>query len=98
MALERKAKAREHKYLDWIRSQECCVCGGESEAHHVKIKGLHLGGMGMKGPHLFSIPLCHTHHMSFHRDPKEWENLHGTQTFYLLKTLAVAEMAGLIRY
>lgn len=86
------------KYLDWIREQPCCVCGQQAEAHHVKIRGLHLGGMGMKGPDLFSISLCHHHHMAFHQDPKEWESLHGGQTFYLLKTLALAEKAGVIRY
>jgi hypothetical protein len=61
MQFPKPIKYRSEKYLAWIRTQPCLVCGGNSEACHVrKLKGG--AGTGTK-PHDFcAIPLCRNHH------------------------------------
>jgi hypothetical protein len=50
--------ARDKKYLAWIRTLPCAVCGkpGPSEAAHQRI--LQGGGIGLKPSDYESIPLC----------------------------------------
>ena len=50
---------RNRKYLAFVRSQPCCVCGSTRgvEAAHT---GPH--GLGQKSPDSSCIPLCRTHH------------------------------------
>ena len=60
--------ARHPKYLAWIRTQPCVVCGARRgiEASHT---GPH--GLGQKSPDTSAIPLCVRHHRtgndSYHR-------------------------------
>ena len=51
--------ARNPKYLAWIRTHPCVVCGGSRgiEASHT---GPH--GLGQKSPDSSAIPLCAKHH------------------------------------
>lgn len=62
---------RSEKYLKFVRSLPCCVCGNplEVEAHHTVC-----GGKGLKGPDTYAIPLCPLHH-------REHDSL-GKKTFY----------------
>lgn len=50
---------RNLRYLAWIRTQPCVVCGSRwgIEASHT---GPH--GLGQKSSDLSAIPLCHKHH------------------------------------
>jgi hypothetical protein len=71
--------ARNLKYLAWIRTQPCLVCGkaGGIEAAHT---GPH--GMGQKSPDTSAIPLCARHHRtgsdSYHKlGPRAFERQHG---------------------
>jgi hypothetical protein len=48
---------RDGRYLDWIRSLPCLVCGRPAEAHHT---GPH--GLGKKADDSTAIPLCTEHH------------------------------------
>jgi hypothetical protein len=59
---------RNSRYLAWIRTQPCVVCGATCgiEAAHT---GPH--GLGQKSPDSSAIPLCYKHHRtgkdSYHR-------------------------------
>lgn len=74
------------KYLQWVKSQPCCVCGATADdAHH--IIGYGQGGIGTKSHDLFTIPLCRVHHRNLHDDQKGWEIEHGSQIVLLFKFL-----------
>ncbi|MCW2255115.1 hypothetical protein M2263_001206 [Providencia alcalifaciens] len=74
------------KYLQWVKSQPCCVCNAiADDAHHIIGHGQ--GGIGTKAHDLFTIPLCRIHHSELHKDPKEWEREHGSQIVFLFKFL-----------
>lgn len=69
---------RSWRYLAWIRTQPCCVCGSRRgiEASHT---GPH--GLGQKSPDSSAIPLCRRHHRtgkdSYHRlGPRRFSEVH----------------------
>lgn len=66
------------QWLQWVKTQPCCVCGQQADDPH-HIIGHGMGGMGTKAHDLFTIPLCRIHHDELHRDPKQWEATHGNQ-------------------
>ncbi|WP_273827083.1 DUF968 domain-containing protein [Providencia rettgeri] len=73
-------------YLQWVKSQPCCVCNSIAhEAHHLIGHGQ--GGMGTKAHDLFTIPLCRIHHSELHKDPNGWEREHGSQLIFLIRFL-----------
>lgn len=73
-------------YLQWVKSQPCCVCNSIAhEAHHLIGHGQ--GGMGTKAHDLFTIPLCRIHHSELHKDPNGWERGHGSQLIFLIRFL-----------
>ena len=70
---------RNPRYLAWIRTQPCCVCGSKRaiEASHT---GPH--GIGQKSPDPSAIPLCAKHHRlgneSYHRlGPRKFSEKHN---------------------
>jgi hypothetical protein len=70
---------RNPRYLVWIRTQPCCVCGSRKgiEASHT---GPH--GIGQKSPDTSAIPLCAKHHRtgndSYHRlGPSKFSEKHN---------------------
>ena len=79
MSKPRKARpVRNPKYLEWIRTLPCLVCGARRgiEASHT---GPH--GLGQKSPDTSAIPLCITHHRtgkdSYHKlGPRKSAELH----------------------
>jgi hypothetical protein len=68
-----KAKAwRSKKYLAWVKTLPCCICGAPADdAHHIIGVG-HYGGMGTKAPDSLTMPVCRGHHGEIHRDPNLW--------------------------
>jgi hypothetical protein len=69
---------RNPKYLAWIRTQSCLVCGSRRwvEAAHT---GPH--GLGQKSPDTSAVPLCARHHRtgndSYHRlGPRKFSERH----------------------
>ncbi|MGJ7325507.1 DUF968 domain-containing protein [Morganella morganii] len=72
------------KYLQWVKSQPCCVCGQQADDPH-HIIGHGTGGTGTKTHDIFTIPLCRIHHDELHRDPAAWEAKHGSQLALLFK-------------
>ena len=71
MNLQKQKPFRSKEYLAYVRSLPCTVrgCYNKSYAHHTKN-----GGMRLKGPDTFAIPLCLDHHTE--HDAK------GKTTFY----------------
>ena len=63
---------RSKRYLDYVRSHDCCSCGrpAPSEAHHAAPRGispsLHGGGLGQKMRDMWTIPLCRLCHNGWH--------------------------------
>jgi hypothetical protein len=81
--------ARNLKYLAWIRTRPCLVCGriGGIEAAHT---GPH--GMGQKSPDTSAIPLCARHHRtgndSYHKlGPRAFELHHGLDLRAIVRRL-----------
>ena len=73
---QREPREKSKKYLDYIRSLPCCICGGiDTEAAHIRTSSLahektHTG-MGEKPSDIWVLPLCNRHHRAQH-DTAEW--------------------------
>ncbi|HYF36060.1 MAG TPA: hypothetical protein VD994_12270 [Prosthecobacter sp.] len=72
---------RDKRYLDWIRTQPCAVCGIEWE-----IEAAHTGphGLGQKSSDHSAIPLCAECHrngkQAYHRlGPRKFSETHGLE-------------------
>jgi len=59
---------RDNKYIEWIRSLSCCICGypAPSDPHHSES-----GGKGIKGSDYSCLPFCHKHHALLHNNGKD---------------------------
>ena len=81
--------ARNPKYLAWIRTQPCLVCGSTRwiEAAHT---GPH--GLGQKSPDTSAVPLCAIHHRtgneSYHRlGPRKFSQVHNLDLAAIVRRL-----------
>lgn len=79
-----KKTCRSKVYLAFCRNQPCAVqnsdCMGDIQAAHTEASGV-----GMKGPDLSCIPLCHYHHNTeLHQKGKLWfEDEHCIHMWWL---------------
>jgi hypothetical protein len=80
---------RSRRYLAWIRTQPCCVCGSRRgiEASHTGPRGL-----GQKSPDSSAIPLCRRHHRtgddSYHRlGPRKFGEVHNLDLAAIVRRL-----------
>ena len=82
----KQAKWRSKKYLDFVRTQPCAICGRPSDhAHHIiGIGGM--GGMGTKAPDYMTMPLCVAHHTAMHNSDYPWSD----QWEHIARTLGKA--------
>ena len=85
---------RNSRYLAWIRTQPCVVCGATRgiEASHT---GPH--GLGQKSPDSSAIPLCTKHHRtgkdSYHKlGPRKFAELHNLDISEIVRRLNVKPM------
>lgn len=53
---------KDPKYLAWIRSLPCAICGRKSEAAHTGCRGL-----SQKASDRRAVPFCSLHHAEYHR-------------------------------
>jgi len=81
---------RNPKYLAWIRTHSCVVCGASRgiEASHT---GPH--GLGQKSPDTSAIPLCVKHHRtgndSYHKlGPRKFSEVHGLDIPEIVRRLS----------
>ena len=87
-------RERDIPYLNWITTQQCCVCAihfspqfGRTYAHHSGPRG-----MGQKAPDRTAIPLCWRHHdrnstKSVHALGKRFWVTYGLEREALVKEL-----------
>jgi hypothetical protein len=89
-----KIKAfRSDKYLKWVKTQPCVMCGEQSDdAHHITGTG-GLSGMGMKPPDIYTMPACRIHHTIIHQSPEVWED----QWQWIARTMAKAIEEGVLK-
>ena len=80
---------RDPRYLAWIRTLPCAVCGSRRgiEASHT---GPH--GLGQKSSDLTAIPLCRKHHRggnsSYHKlGPRRFAEIHNLNLVELVRKL-----------
>ena len=83
-----KKTARSWRYLAWIRTLPCVICGAHAEAAHTGNDG----GMSMKPSDYSAIPLCSDCHTqsaeSYHRLGRaEFERRHGIDVSAIVKRL-----------
>jgi hypothetical protein len=79
---QREPRVRDERYLRFIRSLPCCICGGiNTEAAHLRIGSINYGkrdtGMGEKSSDKWALPLCNAHHREQHATGDElkfWAN------------------------
>jgi len=62
--MQKQKTIRSAKHRAFIRTLPCVVCGGPSEAAHIR-RGTD-GGMGMKPSDSYTVPLCPHHHREQH--------------------------------
>ncbi len=86
---------REQNWMDAICKLGCIVCrregtqGVRAEPHHL------LSGSKRKG-HLFSIPLCHTHHRS-QIDTEQYTSRHPWKTRFEARYGTEAELLAKVQ-
>ncbi|MGQ7286033.1 DUF968 domain-containing protein [Vreelandella venusta] len=87
----RDKRWRSPKYLAWVRTQPCVVCGATTgiAAHHM-IGMYNLGGMGLKAPDSYAMPACDPAAGSFndcHQQIHRIKALRDQQPAFLRTTL-----------
>jgi hypothetical protein len=80
---------KSEKYLKWVRTLPCAVCGSPAEPHHLR---LGFAGIGQKSSDCLCIPLCRIHHDDFHKSPD-----YEYQLLLALRTIDKAFREGLFR-
>lgn len=100
LAFPKNPREKAPYYLRWMGGQ-VCVVSEQSGAipHHGKWKGN--GGTAYKSSDFMTLPLIAKYHdyespEGFHRNPKEWERLHGPQTMHIRRQLNQAFSEGVI--
>ena len=91
---QRQPRERDEKYLDYIRSLPCCICGDDTtvEAAHVRTGALEHGkpytGKSEKPSDKWAVPLCGRHHREQHSmNEMDFWKCHGINPFILAMTL-----------
>jgi len=90
MSLKKVKRWRNKNYLNWIKTQPCCLCGRESEPHHIKGTG-NWSGAGLKADDILVMPVCHLHHQLIHDHPLQFP-----QEQMILKTIVDAVRDGVL--
>jgi len=86
---------RSKKYLKWVRTLDCCFCGGPGGVAHHAI-GVGEGGMGTKASDFETMPSCWIcHDGKFHRLDL-FPGLRQDQWRFVAKTLQKAIKDGII--
>lgn len=96
MRIPKRYRWESAKWLKWVKSQQCCGCGGSADDPH-HIIGHGQGGMGTKAHDLFTIPLCRACHYALHADMRVWEAEHGSQIelwfHFMDRSISIGAMA-----
>lgn len=75
---QKQVTPRDPKYLAYIRTQPCVICGSTDteriHAHHTSGAGR---GTGIKSADYFAVPLCYLHHHEVHQQGCKCFEKHG---------------------
>lgn len=87
MNIQKIKSWRSKKYLKWVKTLDCAICGIESssEPHHGISIGM--GGMGTKAPDSAVMPLCRVCHTQVHAEPHLWPSQWQWITETLMKAI-----------
>ena len=82
---------RNPKYLAFVRSLPCAMCGSmiDVQAHHIKSIG-NLSGVGLKANDQYTMSLCVDCHCRMHTTPELWPD----QWEYVARALGRAVEEG----
>jgi len=99
MSFQKTPAYKSQKYIDFVKSLDCCITNTPNpDPHH--ITGKKLSGTGKKASDLFAFPLAnvlHTGNLGIHRQGvNEWENEYGKQWKYVRRTIKTAISKGII--
>ena len=91
---QRQPREKNERYLQFIRSLPCCICGDDTtvEAAHIRSVSLEHGkrwtGMQEKSSDKWALPLCNDHHREQHtmNEMAFWK-LYGINPFTLAISL-----------
>lgn len=76
---------RDETYLAWVRKQPCVICSTTPcDAYH-RIGHGRVGNV--KVSDFETMPVCRLHHTELHAGWPKWEETHGDQRLFVLKTL-----------
>ena len=98
MNLQKRKIWRSPKYLKWVRTQPCEMCGdgySKKEAHHIKGVG-NLSGGALKAPDLFTMSLCEDFGKNCHQEMQNNPDLWPMQWEMVARTLARAIEDGVV--
>lgn len=93
----KKRNKKNNKYLNWVRSLNCCICGTDQTIHAHHLKG-HGHGGSSKADDRLTMPLCAEHHHELHHyghktfDQKYRRMNEHAQIFYVNLTLGRARV------
>jgi len=90
--MQKQERWRSKRYLGYVKTLPCVICGKEAEPHHIKGVG-NMSGGGLKAPDWAVMPYCHEHHAECHADPDLWND----QWEYIARTLGQAITDGYFR-
>lgn len=89
----RRGRGADQKYLRWIRTLPCVLCGTRHDVEAAHTKQLGPAGMATKSPDRSAIPLCAAEHRlnsdSYHALTPEsrWADYHGIDLAYWVTRL-----------
>lgn len=83
---------RSRRYLDWVKTQPCVICGAPADDPHHMIGLGGMSGMGMTAPDSLAMPVCRPHHDEIHRNPDWWDR----QWEFVARTLDRALAEGVL--
>ena len=90
---QRQPREKDAKYLEFIRSLPCCICGDNTttEAAHLRTSNIEIGkddhGWG-RPDDKWALPLCGKHHREQHTmNEMDFWRCHGKDPFLIAMTL-----------
>ena len=89
-----KSLKRDERYLNFIRSHPCCICG----AKPVDVNHVGTGGIGIKTSDYYTVPLCRMHHGEYHQigqkrfEAKYFINLYKIMVDLLIEYMSQIEL------
>lgn len=89
--LKQKA-CRSRKYLDWVKTLDCCNCQAPADDPHHLIGVGKMGGMGITAPDTMVMPLCRGCRTLIHNTPSMWP----MQWEWIARTLDKAISEGVL--